>query len=119
MKECKEGEIFIPKLPSCYIKDIAKALDPKIKLKVIGVRPGEKLHESLCSREESHLTIEFKKHYVIEPTIWEPSVNVKTYMIDKKNEKGKRVKKDFEYNSFNNRDTLDIKGITKILKKIY
>jgi len=111
------GEIFIPKLPSCYIKNIAKALDPKVKLKVIGVRPGEKLHESLCSKAESHLTIEFKKHYVVEPTIWEPSINVRTYMVDKKKEKGKRVKKDFEYNSFNNKDILDIKDIKQILQK--
>ncbi len=111
------GEIFIPKLPSCYIKDIAKTLNPKIKLKVIGIRPGEKLHESLCSTEESHLTIEFRNHYVIEPTIWEPSVNAKTYMIDKKKERGKRVKKNFKYNSFNNKDILNIHTIKKILKK--
>ncbi len=111
------GEIFIPKLPSCYIKNIAKVLDPKVKLKVIGVRPGEKLHESLCSKAESHLTIEFKNHYVVEPTIWEPSINVRTYMVDKKREKGKRVKKDFEYNSFNNKDILDLKGIKQILQK--
>ena len=111
------GEIFIPKLPSCYIKNIAKVLNPKVKLKVIGVRPGEKLHESLCSKAESHLTIEFKNHYVVEPTIWEPSINVRTYMVDKKREKGKRVKKDFEYNSFNNKDILDLKGIKQILQK--
>ena len=111
------GEIFIPKLPSCYIKNIAKVLDPKVKLKVIGVRPGEKLHESLCSKAESHLTIEFKNHYVVEPTIWEPSINVRTYMVDKKKEKGKRVKKDFEYNSFNNKDILDLNGIKQILQK--
>ena len=62
------GEIFIPKLPSCYIKNIAKVLNPKVKLKVIGVRPGEKLHESLCSKAESHLTIEFKNHYLVSGT---------------------------------------------------
>lgn len=111
------GEIFIPKLPSCYIKDIAKALSPKAKLKIIGIRPGEKLHESLCSTEESHLTIEFRNHYVIEPTIWEPNVNVKTYMIDQKKERGRRVKKNFEYNSLNNKDILNIHTIKKILKK--
>ena len=55
------GEIFIPKIPSCYIKDIALALNPNIKLKIIGIRPGEKLHESLCSQTEAHLTLEFKK----------------------------------------------------------
>ena len=112
------GEIFIPKLPSCYIKDLAMALDPKVKLKIIGLRPGEKLHESLCSSSESHLTIEFKDHYVIEPSIWEPNTNVKTYFINAIKEKGKRVKNDFEYNSFNNKNKLDIEGIKKILKRI-
>ena len=112
------GEIFIPKIPSCYIKDIALALNPNIKLKIIGIRPGEKLHESLCSQAEAHLTLEFKKHYVIEPAIWQPGTNVRTYRVDKRKERGKKVKKDFEYNSFNNKDILKIADIKKLLKKI-
>ena len=112
------GEIFIPKLSSCYIKDIVKALNPNASCHIVGVRPGEKLHEALCIKEESHLTIEFKKHFVIEPTIWEPSVNLRTYMIDKKKEKGKRVAQNFEYNSLKNKDMLDVNGIKKILKKL-
>ena len=114
----KGGEIFIPKLPSCYIKDLAKALDSKVKFKVIGIRPGEKLHESLCSAEESHLIIEFNNHYVVEPTIWEKNIHVQTFMINKKKEKGKKVKKGFEYNSLNNPDMINIKSIQKILKKV-
>ena len=112
------GEIFIPKLSSCYIKDIVKALNPNASCHIVGVRPGEKLHEALCIEEESHLTIEFKKHFVIEPTIWEPSVNLRTYMIDKKKEKGKRVAQNFEYNSLKNKDMLDVNGIKKVLKKL-
>jgi len=114
----KGGEIFIPKLPSCYIKDLAKALDPKVKFKVIGIRPGEKLHESLCSAEESHLILEFKDHYVVEPTIWEKNIHVQTFMINKRKEKGTKVKKGFEYNSLNNPDMINIKSIQKILKKV-
>lgn len=114
----KGGEIFIPKLPSCYIKDLAKALDPKVKFKVIGIRPGEKLHESLCSAEESHLILEFKDHYVVEPTIWEKNIHVQTFMINKRREKGTKVKKGFEYNSLNNPDMINIKSIQKILKKV-
>lgn len=111
------GEIFIPKLPSCYIVDIAKALSPQAKIKIIGIRPGEKLHESLCSKEESHLTIEFKKHYVIEPTIWKSSVNVKSYLTDRIGERGNKVKRNFEYNSLNNSNFLKIKEILNLLKK--
>ena len=62
------GEIFVPKLPTIYIKDIIKALNKNYK--IVGIRPGEKLHEVLCSREESHLTLEFKDHYIIHPSYW-------------------------------------------------
>mgnify|MGYP000032327127 FL=1 len=113
-KRMHGGEIFVPKLPSVFIKDIVKAFDPKLKYHIIGIRPGEKLHEVLCVKEESHLTIEFKNHYIIEPLVW----NVKSYMIDKNGVKGKRVKKDFEYNSFINKNFLSVKNISKILKKL-
>ncbi len=113
-KRMHGGEIFVPKLPSVFIKDIVKAFDPKLKYHIIGIRPGEKLHEVLCVKEESYLTIEFKNHYIIEPLVW----NVKSYMIDKNGVKGKRVKKDFEYNSFINKNFLSVKNISKILKKL-
>ena len=111
------GEIFVPKLPSLYIKDIVKALDENLKYHIVGIRPGEKLHEALCIKDESHLTIEFKDHYVIEPTIWEENVNVKTYLKNKLGETGKKVKGDFEYNSFTNKDKLNTETIRKLLKK--
>ena len=116
------GEIFVPKLPSVYIKDIVKALDPKIKYHIIGIRPGEKLHEVLCTKEESRLTIEFDKHYVIQPTIWKENsdlnANLNIFMRDKIKSKGKRVKKDFEYNSLINKNFLNIAQTKKILGKI-
>ena len=54
------GETFIPKIPSVKITDLAKAIDPTKKIKIIGLRPGEKLHETLCSSDESHLILEFQ-----------------------------------------------------------
>jgi len=111
------GEIFIPKLPSLYIKDIIKALDPKLKFHVIGIRPGEKLHEALCIKDEAHLTIEFKDHYVVEPTTWDFSDKIINYYKNNLGEKGKKVYKNFEYNSFINKDILDIKSIKTLLKK--
>ena len=55
------GEIFVPKIPSIKIMDLAKAINPKIKIKLIGVKPGEKLHEIMCPRDSAYLTYEFKK----------------------------------------------------------
>ena len=74
------GEIFIPKIPSIKILDLAKAMSSKYK--IIGIRPGEKINEILCPSDDSHLTIEFKDHFVIAPSI-------KFYDKKKKNYKKK------------------------------
>ena len=63
------GEIFVPKIPSMKIVDMAKALAPNLSHKIIGIRAGEKLHEIMCPADDSHLTLEFENHYVIKPTI--------------------------------------------------
>ena len=62
------GEVFIPKIPSIKILDLAKAMGSNKKIKIIGLRPGEKLTEVLCSEDESHLLIEFKKYFVSTPS---------------------------------------------------
>ena len=82
------GEIFIPKIPSMKIVDLAKAMNQKIPIKETGIRPGEKLYEVLCPMDDSHLVIEFKKYYVITPSI---SFNILTnnYLKNKKKEKEK------------------------------
>ena len=59
------GELFVPKIPSVRITDLAKAIAPEKSLKIIGIRPGEKLHEVMCPKDDSHLTLEFKSHFVI------------------------------------------------------
>lgn len=65
------GELFVPKIPSMRIVDLAKAIAPNAKLRVIGIRPGEKLHEVMISEHDARLTREFKDHYVIEPEfVW-------------------------------------------------
>ena len=63
------GEIFVPKIPSVRIVDLARAMAPDMPQKVIGIRPGEKLHEVMCPADDSHLTLEFPDHFVIRPTI--------------------------------------------------
>ncbi|HEX5330385.1 UDP-N-acetylglucosamine 4,6-dehydratase (inverting) [Sulfuricurvum sp.] len=63
------GETFIPKIPSMKVVDVATAIAPHLPHKNVGIRPGEKMHEVMCPRDDSHLTLEFHDHYVIKPTI--------------------------------------------------
>tara|TARA_B100000965_G_C19583370_1_gene754580 strand:- start:1014 stop:2030 length:1017 start_codon:yes stop_codon:yes gene_type:complete len=111
----KGGEIFLPKIPSAKITDLAKSISPKAKFKLVGIRPGEKLHEKMCSINEARLTLEFKKFYLIKPTItfFERNIN---YSKNSLGEKGKSVSKNFEYRSDNNKDFLTINQLKKIIK---
>jgi len=95
------GEIFVPKIPSIRITDLAKAIAPDLPIKVIGIRPGEKLHEIMCPSDDSHLTLEFPDHYVLQPTIKFNNTNV-DYSINAIGERGMPVTAGFEYNSGNN-----------------
>ena len=105
------GEIFVPKLPSVRIVDLAKAMAPDVATRVIGIRPGEKLHEIMCPSDDSHLTVEFKSHYVIRPaiTFWGEVDN--NYQTDGIGESGMPVNEDFEYSSGTNPDFLSIEEI--------
>ena len=112
----KGGEIFIPKIPSLYITDLAKAISGSPTYKVIGIRPGEKLHEIMCPADDSHLTLEFHDHYVICPTI--KYVNRDDdYRLNNLNEKGVPVEEGFEYNSGNNPQFLSVDEILEYNKK--
>ena len=108
------GEIFIPKIPSVKIIDLAKAINSKMKLKFIGIRPGEKLHESLISKEESANVVEFRKYFIIRPSI--VFHEKKNYFKNAKKEKGKKLTYNFEYNSFTNKKYLSVNEIKKIIK---
>ena len=107
----KGGEVFIPKLPSIKIKDIIKALNTKIKIKITGIRPGEKIHEILCPSTSAYLTLDFKDHFVLKPSI----ILNKNYNINALKEKGKLVQKNFIYSSDKNRKFLNIREIQKII----
>ena len=109
------GEIFIPKIPSIKIVDLAKAMDKKKINKIVGIRSGEKLHEKMISANESHLTLDYKNYYIISPSIkFEKKVN---YSKNNLGEKGKKVKENFEYTSDKNPSFLNIDKIKKINKK--
>jgi UDP-N-acetylglucosamine 4,6-dehydratase len=109
------GEIFIPKIPSVKITDVAKSFDKNIKLKIIGMKPGEKIHEILLPRDSSHHSIEFKDHYVIYPEF--NFGKKKNFFKNGINEKGKKVKENFDYNSGDNEWTLSIKEINELNKE--
>ena len=110
------GEIFIPKIPSMKIVDMAKAIAPNLPHQIIGIRPGEKLHEIMCPADDSHLTLEFEDHYVIKPTI-----HFTTRMDYQRNllgEIGKPVVQGFEYNSGNNTQWLSSEEFLEMVKRI-
>jgi len=94
------GEIFVPKIPSMKMTEMAKAIAPDLPQNVIGIRAGEKLHEVMCPVDDSHLTLEFDDHFVIRPSIiFSTPVDYTKNNLD---EVGKTVAKGFEYNSKDN-----------------
>ena len=94
------GEIFVPKIPSMRITDLVEAMAPGLPIQIIGIRPGEKLHEIMCPMDDSHLTLEFADHFVIRPTI--QFVRPSDYLVNAIGEQGNPVTEGFEYNSGTN-----------------
>ncbi len=107
----KGGEIFVPKIPSIRIVDLAKAMAPDLPLEIIGIRPGEKLHEVMCPLDDSHLTLEFDDHYVIQPSINFWGSNTPDYLVNAVGETGQPVEQGFEYNSGTNQHFLTLDEI--------
>lgn len=107
------GEIFVPKIPSARITDLAEAMAPGVPTAVIGIRPGEKLHEVMCPRDYAHLTLEFADHYVIRPTI-QFIVRV-DHSTNALRESGNAVPLDFEYNSGTNGRFLTVRELSGLL----
>ncbi|MBX3507698.1 UDP-N-acetylglucosamine 4,6-dehydratase (inverting) [Parvibaculum sp.] len=104
------GEIFVPKIPSVRITDLAEAMAPGMPTNVIGIRPGEKLHETMCPADDSHLTVEFQDHFVIRPTIKFFRGDV-DYLTNNIEERGEPVPQGFEYSSGSNPHFLNIDEI--------
>jgi len=101
------GEIFIPKIPSVRIVDLAEAMAPGMDTHIVGVRPGEKLHEIMCPGDDSHLTYEFADHYVIAPTIRFHNTD-NDFGLNRLGEQGDLVPAGFEYNSGSNPHFLSV-----------
>jgi UDP-N-acetylglucosamine 4,6-dehydratase len=99
------GEIFVPKIPSVRIVDLAQAMAPGLPLEEVGIRPGEKIHEVMCPADDSHLTLEFDDHFVIRPTIRFYNREI-DYTRNALGETGLPVAQGYEYNSGTNRHFL-------------
>lgn len=104
------GEIFVPKIPSIRITDLARAMAPDLPRKIVGIRPGEKLHEIMCPADDSHLTLDFGDHYVIRPTIIFTGRR-SDFACNRLGENGEPVDQGFEYNSGSNERFLSIDEI--------
>jgi UDP-N-acetylglucosamine 4,6-dehydratase len=103
------GEVFVPKIPSTKIIDLARVIAPEAEIKVIGIRPGEKLHEMMISRDESRSTIELEDRFVVEPFghLW---------FRHNWEEEGKRVPDGFKYTSDNNSEWLTVEQIRQLIQ---
>ncbi|MEY4590968.1 MAG: hypothetical protein RL497_3044 [Pseudomonadota bacterium] len=108
----KGGEIFVPKIPTVRLLDLAEAIAPEMPTKIVGIRPGEKLHETMCPLDDSHLTLEFDDHFVITPTI--KLFRYVNYEINNLGERGNTVPRGFSYNSGNNPHVLNVDEIRKL-----
>jgi len=107
------GEIFVPKIPSVKIMDLVRAIAPRAQVKIVGIRNGEKLHESLISQDEARFTQDYGKYFIIEPEFasWGKSAHNNKKL-------GSVLAEDFSYSSDNNSDWLTITNLKKLLKNL-
>lgn len=106
------GEIFVPKIPSVKVVDLATAMAPQLPHKIVGIRPGEKLHEVMCPSDDSHLTLEFDDHFVIKPSIqFSGPVD---YTVNNMGETGQIVEQGFEFHSGRNPYFLSVQEIVAL-----
>ncbi|HDT6579573.1 TPA: UDP-N-acetylglucosamine 4,6-dehydratase (inverting) [Bacillus cereus] len=104
------GEIFVPKIPSMRVVDLAKAIAPECKVEIVGIRPGEKLHEAMINEHDARHTVEFDTYYVIQPEFswW-------SYKFEKN---GKYLPEGFEYKSDTNTQWLSISELRNLIEEI-
>jgi UDP-N-acetylglucosamine 4,6-dehydratase len=107
------GEIFVPKIPSTTITDLAKSLAPNLPTRIVGIRPGEKLHEVMCPLDDSHLTLEFPDHFVIRPAI--QFSHPADFRTNRLGEQGQPVPEGFQYSSDKNSEWLKPAELQRLL----
>lgn len=108
------GELYVPKIPSSRIVDLATAIAPQLKHTVIGIRPGEKLHETMCPQDDCHLTLQFDNHFVIMPSII--FIQHPDYKVNRLSERGVPVAQGFQFDSGTNPHFLDVEQLRELLQ---
>ncbi len=108
IEQMEGGEVFVPKIPSTKVVDLARAIAPNAEIDIIGIRPGEKLHEMLISEDEARHTIELDLMFVVQPA-------EATWFGYSWKDKGRVLKEGYYYSSDNNAEWLDIEGIKKYI----
>lgn len=108
------GELFVPKIPSYKILDLAKAVAPNAKLENVGIRPGEKLHEEMVTATDAINTVEFKDYYVILPStqLWD----IEKFRKESNSKEGKFCEYGFSYNSGTNEHFLSVEELRELIK---
>ena len=111
LEKMSGGELFVKKIPSMKITDLAKSMAPDLKIKEIGIRPGEKIHEMMISKEDAKNTVELDDYYIIQPNMpwWNPIEYVS---------KAKPVDENFEYHSGNNSDWLSVVQMRNMITQL-
>ena len=106
------GEIFVPKIPSYKITEVAKAIGPECKHPVIGIRPGEKVHEEMITESDSFYTYDLGKYYAILPSVtnWNLEDFIKKF-------NAKKVPERFKYNSGDNTEWVEANELVELIKK--
>ena len=117
LKDMIGGETYIPKMKSIKIFYLVNIFKPKKCYKLIGIRPGEKLHEELISKSDSSYKIEFKKYFIILPSTSSKD-NIKKFLKNSNKENGKLLKNNFSYNSLDSADFLKLEDIQNIINKL-
>ena len=117
LKNMWGGELFIPKIPAYKVTDLALAVAPGVRHKIIGVRPGEKIYEEMLTLTDAIRTAEFKNYYVIMPDSKYVKWNKNKFLNKNPKDKGRVLKSPFSYNSQNTKDRLKANDLKKILHK--
>ncbi len=111
MEHAWGGEIFVPKIPSYKLTDVAKAIGPECKVEIVGIRPGEKVHEEMITESDSFSTYDLGKYYAILPQV--PAFKIEDYI---KNFNAKKVKEGFKFNSGQNTEWVDAEQLRELIK---
>ena len=109
------GELFVPKIPSYRIMDVARAVNGGCRIEIVGIRPGEKLHEEMITETDALNTVEFGKYYVILPAA-RPRWDVERFIRESNGKPGRRVPEGFSYNSGSNERFLTVEELRALMR---